>query len=174
MSVHNSSEFLWREVPFSENPIDIFNNVYEYWNKMRGDRFAPAWTDLDLLDLGPKLIPHICVVNIPEDNPPFPYRFFGTFLTELLNYEMSGKTTAMLKPEKFRTFCEDQYCFIIESRYPTIFAGSITTENGVVREHFTLRLPLSDDGQRVTNIIAIEKYDVESPELREYYRSFGE
>ena len=174
MTDYSDSSFVWIETLLTDCPFENFHKVYDYWDQMRGDRFAPSWADLDLLALEPTMITHVCVVDVPEDHPPFPYRFFGTSLTMLHDLELSGKTTAIIKPDKYRAVCEDQYCKIIKARSPALFAGKIETESGIVREHFHLRMPLSDDARSVTNIITIEKFDEEVPELKDYYSSFNQ
>ena len=62
----DNKDFRCAEVPRTDNPVPAFNGVMDYWAAQRGNAFAPAWTDIELLDLPPEVIPNCIVVDIDQ------------------------------------------------------------------------------------------------------------
>ena len=166
----NASGFIWDKISLTDYPVDAFQRVLDYWEALRGTRLAPAWKNLDLLAFDANIVTHMCVVDI-LDGPPFRYRFYGSALVDLHNFELTNKTTDQIRPDNYRKLCGEQYASVLETKTPSMFVGRIKTEYDIIREHYNMRFPLSNDGERVTNILTVEKYDEDTKALRDYYRS---
>ncbi len=168
MISRNPEEFVWTEISLTDCEFDHFHYVHNYWNSIRGQAFAPAWSDVDLLTLRFKVITHIAVVDV-YDGLPYPYRFFGTSLTELHNLELTNKTTADIQPLGYKILCEEQYARIIETRTPILFVSTIKTHSGIIRQHHNFRFPLSGDGDNVTAVLTIENFNKNIDDMNDFY-----
>jgi hypothetical protein len=133
--------------------------IFEHWNTVRGESFAPSWQGFDLIRLPANLIRYTHVVDISSDPFDVTFRFWGTGLSDVLYFDRTGQsllTTNMgYLDERRRDQVLADYKTVIETRTPMPFLWDAS----VVREHArrlivpTIRLPLSSDGETVTNIV---------------------
>lgn len=131
----------------------------EYWNLRRGERFAPTWREFDLPDLPAEVIRFTHVVDVNRDPFDLTFRFWGTGLTDVLFFDRTGQSLSVtnmgyLDEDRRRQVMED-YQAVIESRdiLPFLWDASSTREHAATLVVPSLRLPLSDDGERVTHIV---------------------
>lgn len=64
--------------------------MLDYWQERRGDRERPRWRDIDLLAIY-KYAPKIVVKDAIDNGADFVVRFWGTEITEWLNFDGTGK-----------------------------------------------------------------------------------
>ena len=126
--------------------------LYDYWNRARGDRWAPAWSDFRLTDFSDKLIPLLIVLDVKRDPMDFVYRFWGTANTVNLGYDCTGKSVHENGLFGGKVFNECRQ--VVEERRPIIFHSKVTRDDGLYREYSRIRLPLSDGGDEVAHIIS--------------------
>ena len=133
--------------------------VYDYWNDLRGDRFAPTWQEFDLWRLHPAVIPFTHVADVRQAPFDIVYRFWGTGMTEVLGYDRTGKslTSAPMGylDEDRRRHALADYQEVVATRAPKPFLWDAASAR---RDRLRLivpgqRLPLSDDGARVTQVV---------------------
>ncbi len=151
--------FLYRltDVGMANNPLPVFDEVLRYWNRCRGDRFAPAWTDMDLMAFPLQVLPYTIVVDIQTPPQPILYRYYGSGIARNHGFEMTNRTSDDIQPEQLRQHILSQYAIIIEARTPRLFATDIYVKRGLRLQDLVLRLPLSSDGVTVTNVITVEQ-----------------
>jgi len=145
----------------------------DYWEKKRGSRFAPPWSDIEMLDLPTSVIPNCIILDIADDLLASRYRFYGSAVGEMHGMELSNRTVGDVEPPALREHVLFQYRTIIEVREPRLFATSITVQSGVRRRHYMLRMPLSDEGDGVTNVFSIEDAGDHRQELMDYYSAMA-
>ncbi len=144
------------DVDFADNPVPDFEVVLAYWHSQRGDAFAPSWQTFDLMELPPHLMPACMVVDIPTDDGPLRYRYFGSAIAASHGFELTGKTSDDIESTRLRNHIVNQYRAIVEGRRPRLFASEIYVKQGVPKRDLLLRLPLSDDGETVTAVVSFE------------------
>ncbi len=143
----------------------------DHWNAIRGSLFAPKWDVSILSGLHNALVPYCNVIDTAPAEPPFSYRFFGTGLARMHTFELTNKTTDSVEPEGFRNLCLDQYRMVIEHKAPLVFHNMIPARTAELFRPYTMvRLPLSDDGTRVSNILTVEEARDNPHETWERYR----
>jgi hypothetical protein len=125
-------------------------NLLAFWNAKRGDRMLPARTAIDALDLWEWLGNLLLIESAPEGE--FRYRVYGTGLAEYYGRDLTGKTTAALRPE-VRAVVRGEYAAVCRSGQPLL-----VTHTRHVREQPTrvekLILPFSGDGCTVDRLLA--------------------
>jgi len=144
------------EVDFADNSVADFELVRAYWERQRGDAFAPPWVAFDLMDLPPRLLPKCVVVDIPATGGPIRYRFFGSAIAASHGFELTGKTSDEIESKPLREHIVQQYRMIVEARRPRLFTSEIYVKHGVPKRDFLYRLPLSNDGETVTGVVSFE------------------
>ncbi len=153
-----SHRFSSREIALEHNPLPDFDQVIAYWNRQRGDAFAPSWPNFDLMDTPPALLPYTIVVDTPDLTQPIRYRYFGSGIALSHGFEMTGKTSDDIPTPQLREHIVKQYYEIVAAQRPMLFVSEIYVKNGLRKQDLMLRLPLSDDGDAVTNVVSFEQH----------------
>ena len=136
--------------------------VLDYWNRVRGDRFAPAWgSQFRLTDLPTSIVPNLTVIDRIDGGHNFFYRFWGTNHATLKGFEMTGKTIDRTPSRAIQQIATRQLETVIQRRRPTVFLYSVDYPNRHRKAEFVLRLPLSTDGTRVDGVVTYQ--DLTSP-----------
>ena len=131
---------------------ESLSELYDYWDRLRGERWAPSWPEFRLTDFSDKLIPLLIVLDVKRNPMDFVYRFWGTANTVNLGYDCTGKSVHEngLFGDKVFNECRQ----VVEERRPIIFHSKVTRDDGLYREYSRIRLPLSDGGDKVAHIIS--------------------
>ena len=160
MSVNISGEI----VASSEIPTEL-EPVLVYWKSITPEgAIGPTWRNFDMMRIPSPLLPYTVVADFDGETGTFSYRFWGSRLTDVFRADYTGKTIAEL-PERFRKATIDTYSTVIKSKSPS-FVQFSTSDNTPIRFQKAYRLPLSNDGQTVTNIISILLYPWLGRELK--------
>jgi len=158
----------------ADNPVPVFNEVVRYWEQQRGSAFAPPWSAINLLDFTPELLPYCIVVDLHETDDRVSYRYFGSGIAQLHGFELTNRTSDAIEPPALREHIVSQYRSVVEARKPQFIATELVVKDGLKLQHLLLRLPLSDDGRAVTNVITFENFGDHRKELHEYYSAMSE
>lgn len=130
--------------------------AFEYWNAVRGDNWAPAWTDFKLHELPPSVVPMTVVVDVDGETPDvarFVYRFWGTRRAELYGRENKGREVRDALPDKSGPIIAEQCGLVLAARAPILFRNVYPYKPAEAAVCITLRLPVaSGDGRRLDKI----------------------
>ena len=133
---------------------ESLTDAFSYWRAIRGDRWAPSWPDFKLLDLGVSTIPLTIVVDVvPGDPIDFVYRFWGTANTTFIGYDCTGKSVR--DNAIFNSKVLGECMMIVEERRPFVFHSKVVKPDGIFREYWRLRMPLTVDGETVSQIVSV-------------------
>jgi len=141
------------------SPVDYHGTALAYWNDKRGGRLAPAWTDISLMDLPPRVIPLISVTDIIEEPFSSVFRFWGTKLTEIYGGDYSGKSPHLVPPKDLGLSISGGCGRLVQERKPHLEVKEFQTDRGTIGRAIVLRLPLSDDGVHVHHGINISYFE---------------
>ena len=132
-------------------------DILAYWERVRGDRFAPAWQrDFNLFDLPSTLIPCMTVIDRIEGGGNFRYRFWGTCHVAMKGFEMSGKNFDELPNRAIQAMGTRQLEIVIQRRRPTVFVYKLDYPGRQRLTEFNIRLPLSDDGETIDRFVSYQ------------------
>ena len=143
----------------SEITSPRIHRLYSYWQDQQRRRSGAPPRRGDIApDEIRDLLPNIMIVDVERDPLRFRYRLVGTRVVEYNGLEFTGRYLGEIGwPEEQDLF--DSYAEVVNTRRP--FFGSLAWElvtGGVGRCEF-VRLPLSQDGETVSQILAMEDYD---------------
>ena len=134
------------------------DQVIEYWNRVRGDRFAPTWRDIDLLALPDFARQGMMVVDVLAEEVDFRIRYWGIGLVDGFGIDLTGRRVTESEHggvmNSFMTLAENLEAI----RNPQRLIHRIVLPSGIPRLFPVVRLPLSDDGDRITGIISVENF----------------
>lgn len=139
--------------------------VHEYWEGLRNQQFAPPWSAIDLVRFPANLLPTTMVVDIhnPVENSIF--RYWGSKLSEIHGCDMTSLSPYTLTPVEFGQQLLEDHKEIIEKKIPMAWHYSFLAAGGYIHSHSLLRLPLSNDGKNVHQIIVVVDYSEEAKRL---------
>lgn len=143
------------ELPIESLGSEAFLHVLDTWQALRGDRFAPAWRDVDLTRLSGKIVPFICVADVHTDPEDYVYRFWGTGHTEVKGIDNTGKSVRCHDPAELGETLFREYGRVMRERVPLAFRHDLYPElRHAALYQDTVRLPLSNDGETVTHVLS--------------------
>ena len=150
-----------------------FSEFLGYWNELCRDRFAPTWDDVELFDLPAKLLPYLTVVEVAADVADFVFRFCGTAHMTTKTRDYTALSVRSIRPENLAEVIFEQYRRTVEAREPMAFVRTIHgfSEDQPLSQ-INLRMPLSDDGDKVTGVISLAHWQHQLG-LRAFYMHHG-
>jgi hypothetical protein len=130
--------------------------LYDYWNERRQGRRWPARADINPVDLKFAL-GNLSLIDVAPEPPRFIFRLIGTFLSQRLGTDFTGKTVDDIPDRAYRDEVNAAYEKLIDSGEPSVAQGERLFDKTPHRFE-TLRLPLSEDGNSVTMILVCALY----------------
>lgn len=157
--------------PVTGEMYEGLNDVFAYWDRLRGRRAMPAWPDFDWMRLPPPVIPWCAVVDVRQDPLDFVYRFWGTARTAFQGHDYTGWSIGDVSPKSVSEKILSEYRMIYEERRPVYFETVFEedTSDATFKYHF-LRLPFGQDGERVAQILGVGLF--EEKEIRKVHDFF--
>jgi len=149
---------------------DVFIEVFDYWNRSRGDAAVARWGSFRLEDLPPKILPWSIVVDVEPGAVEFRFRFWGTKRTSLIGVELTGALTSAIPHAEMREGNVREYQEVFRIGKPMLFDTPIVKGSGINTAFQSLRLPLTDDGESISKIYSALNYE---KVLAEHYKFFG-
>lgn len=111
--------------------------------------------------LGPaqlkSVLPDVHVYNVRPEPPRFTFRLIGTRVTEHMGMNLTGKAVDQIPGETLRSVVSE-ILNAVETRRTTVHIKApraIALPNGSHRPLESLWMPLADDGETVSRIIAV-------------------
>jgi len=141
--------------------------VYDYWRGLGGEELRCGWEQFDLSAIPSGLVPSTMVVDIGpamEDNR---YRFWGSQMTRIHGGDMTGKSPYELEPREMADVLYKNHEKVIEERAPSASIFEFVKAADTAHSHRTLRLPLSDDGESVGQIVIVVDLTAAPPEHKQ-------
>jgi hypothetical protein len=144
-------------VQLSELTSPRIHRLHAYWQHQCESGKLPRRADI-APDQIRDLLPNIMIVEVEHNPVRFRYRLVGTRVVEYNGVEFTGRYLGEIGwPEEQDLI--DSYAFVVSSRKPFfgLLAWGLVT--GALGRCEFARLPLSEDGELVTQILAMEDYD---------------
>lgn len=153
-------------MPNSIDALDIaeitsprIRRLYSYWSGLHqaGPETLPRRSDISP-DQIRDLLPNIMIVDVERNPMRFRYRLVGTRVVEYNGVEFTGRYLGEIGWEEERDLL-DSYVGVVETRRPVF--GSLVWDlvTGRPGRCEFARLPLSEDNNVVSQILAMEDYD---------------
>lgn len=89
--------------------------LYAYWAGLKGDRPAPDYDDFDVVDVQPRVLPHIFLLQYLPDEDDFLHRVVGTAIDEGNGFSASGK--------KLKSFDAVRRSDLVDTLRKSLFCG---------------------------------------------------
>lgn len=127
----------------------ILGALYRYWNLRRGTRRMPDRRDIDPIDLGPSLLPHLGLMDIVDGGARVRYRLLGTNIVERWGRDPTGRFMDEVMSGTYGAYIHSLYRTLVQACAP-VFSESLFRwdAEGYLRAR-RLYLPLTHGGTDV-------------------------
>lgn len=152
-------------------PIDLtelppnLRAAHEYWLTLKGDRIAPTWQEFELLEIPPAALPTTMVIDIADPLENSRFRFWGSKMTDIHGVEMTGKCPYDLTPPELSKQLYEDHSLVVNEVREIAHNYSFEASAGYIHSHSVIRLPVSNDGAHVTQIVVVVDYSPEALEM---------
>lgn len=137
--------------------------LLRYWNQLRGNRAFPARSEIDPGAIKP-ILPHVLLVGIEYEPFRALYRLIGTEIARFAKFDFTGRyADALVFQDDGAEDWTRYYREVVTSRRPGIGINHWTVEGNFRRWIEFIICPLSGDGTRIDQCIALEDYEHMNP-----------
>ncbi len=158
---------LVREIGSGEYP-DL-DKSFLIWDRLRGDRLAPARADFIPEDFV-AVLPRMMLADVVREGGEldFRYRLSGTGICDVHGADPTNMSAKDFKPPSYAAMIHQHYTEAVHTARPVLHLIMLDTSIKS-RCYARLLLPLSDDGANVTMLMAIDSEKQNTRELRRYF-----
>ncbi len=131
--------------------------ILRYWNKKRGERFAPPRSAIDPTDFIDAL-PRVKLIDVLrglDGKLDFRFRLAGTAIGNILGAELTHLRPLDLQPPQFGAIVHAHYEQCVRERRPLLHKVEIDSVRRV-HSYARLLLPLSSDGEQVDKLMTVD------------------
>lgn len=146
--------------------------VHEYWNNLRGARFAPGRDEIDPVELR-DLLPSLLIVDIEIEPLRVRYRLVGTLVAEVSGFDFTGRYLDEVEFVCGSGAFQEAYYTVWKERVP-VYARPYWPFDTEWKTCYDLGVfPLSGDGENVTHALAVEGYEEIENNPQVQQRNYG-
>lgn len=131
----------------------MLQEALAYWRSKCGDRAMPARADIDPLDI-PRLLPNIILFDVLPPDRRLKVRLVGTFVVDMFGGDYTGQYLDEIDFGEVRDKVLRDYSNALALARPLISDHTFRKLGGVLFDIERLIVPLSEDGKRVTMLVA--------------------
>ncbi len=129
--------------------------MLDIWSGWCAGAPAPAWPDVQLMDIPTLLIPFTACVDVIDGGKDFVYRYWGTGLTDLFGREETGTRLSEYPVASAQLILTGQLQAVLNDACPKIFVTTIAKDTGTFAHKYNLRLPVMDNPGEVTKVLSV-------------------
>ena len=129
-----------------------------YWRELPSKGGMPAWRDFELPMVPAKLLPSTLVIDTAPEPEDCRFRYWGTGMTKVHGADKTGQCPYDLQPPELGRRIREDHQQVRDSKQPSAGVYGFTSANSFQQVQKVLRLPLSDDGDTVTQIVICIDY----------------
>ena len=137
----------------------ILGPALSYWLGKRGGLAMPRKRDIDPVEIPPKILPNLQLIEVIDDGARFRYRLVGTALVDAYGRDFSGRIADELFPDDRLNFVQGIYRSVCTSKAPIFSRNKYHTPRNIDLFSMRIYLPLSDDGFAVHHILGAMRFE---------------
>ena len=147
-----------------------FRALFQYWAQVRGDRWAPPWSEFHLNELPTKIVPWCVVVDVHREPLKFMYRFWGTRVSHLLDVDLTGKSSDDIPSQPYAVRARAEYTEMLERKVAMYTDKPHINSFKMEVRYQILRVPFSSGGE-VENILSVGGFSASVEGSENYFRT---
>lgn len=140
----------------------VLRLTLDYWQAKRAGRLMPRRRDIDPPELR-EVLAHLQITEVVEAGRRFRYRLVGTAIVQAFGAEFTGKYVDELVSGERDSFVHACYRAVCASRRPAFVRSKYITTKNVDLTANRVLLPLSEDGETVSQILGALTFEFTRP-----------
>jgi hypothetical protein len=145
------------EYNYRDDPI--LGSALAFWAGKRAGRAMPCKRDIDPVELPPKVLPNLQLIEVIAGGARFRYRLIGTALAEAYGRDFSGQHPDELFSDDRLNFVQRIYRTVCEFKTPIFSRNKYHTPKDIDLFASRIYLPLSEDGVDVQHILGVLRFE---------------
>ncbi|HXC28690.1 MAG TPA: PAS domain-containing protein [Stellaceae bacterium] len=137
----------------------VLGPALSYWTGKRSGRSMPRKRDIDPIEIPPKILPNLQIIDAIDGGARFRYRLIGTALVEAYGRDFSGRIVDELFPDGRLDFVQSLYRSVCTSKAPIFSRNKYHTPRDVDLFSMRIYMPLSEDGVAVQHILGVMRFE---------------
>ena len=134
----------------------VLVRFYDYWVSLCGGRPMPSRKDIDPLQIPPKFLPNLMLIDVLHEPRRYRYRLIGTHVVTASGEDRTGRIFENVGFFKIHPVVVEQYHSVVDIARPLHSLEPFTNFiSGATYEVDRLLLPLSKDGRSVDMIVVL-------------------
>jgi len=150
------------DLQFLTIPLDDLTEeqaaLLAYWRGLPATGGMPTWRDFELPSVPAQLLPSTLVIDMAPKPEDCRFRYWGTGMTRVHGADKTGQCPYDLQPPELGRRIREDHQQVCDSKQPSAGVYGFTSANSFQQMQKVLRLPLSDDGETVTQIVVCIDY----------------
>ena len=144
-----------------EVPSTRARRMHQYWLDKKGARAMPARSDIDPSEIK-DLLPNVILTRLEYEPFRVLYKLIGTRAVENAGIDYSGRYLDQIDfVSEFGTDWPAIYRGIADDKAPVYGLCQIRFTDGVIKPYVCAMFPLSNDGENVDQVLAIEDLELD-------------
>lgn len=136
--------------------IRAHEELYAYWNSLRGDGAAPLRQRLNPADIK-RLLPTISLTEVvPGPEPDFRIRLAGTGLYNVYGREITGRRLGEVYNSAAADYWRTELDRVVRERRPGVGVHNLSWRGAAHLSVVWIRLPMAREGDRVDLILGYD------------------
>lgn len=150
--------------------IETFRQVLELWHELKDQRFAPPWQASAMIQLPSDVLPFLTVVDVQTAPEDYVYRLWGTGHTAIKGFDLTGRSVLAYDAPDLGRVIFDEMREVVAAREPLAFRHDVLPQpDRLSLYQDTLRLPLSADGETVTQVLSYADWRSRGDEWKQLF-----
>jgi hypothetical protein len=133
----------------------ILGPALNYWTQKRGARSMPARRQIDPVELPPKLLPNLQIIEVIDGGARFRYRLVGTASVDAFGSDYTGRYPDEMFSDDRLNFIQSIYRAVYTTKTPLFSLNRYHTTKNVDLFAYRIYMPLSEDGIEVKYILGV-------------------
>ncbi len=138
-------------------PSPILDEAFAYWLGKRESTEIPRRTAIDPIEI-PRLLPHLMLIDVLRDPLDFRYRLIGEGIRENMHRGRRGRSFRELEGKGPGSHLWKGLQKVVETGIPRFGRAPYAGPERRVKQFFDLLLPLSEDGETVSQILVATEF----------------
>jgi len=144
---------------YSYRDDPILGSALAFWLEKRAGRAMPCKRDIDPVEVPPRILPNLQIIDVINGGARFRYRLIGTALADAFGRDFSGRYPDEMFPDDRLAYILCIYRTVCRSKAPLFSRNKYHTTKNIDLVASRVYLPLSDDGVNVHHILGVLRFE---------------
>jgi len=145
-------------MPYGDSDDGFLLALHAYWEQKRAGRTLPDRADIDPVEMPPRLLPYLFIVEYANISARWRYRLMGTEMVERLGADLTGRYLDEALGGRYCNYLVPLNAEVRRRRQPIYTESTLTGADGGVLLTRRMLVPLANGGEEVAMILGAQTY----------------